>query len=69
VIRHRYERGSIVITSNRDVEELYPLFPDKLLASAAMDRLLDDATIIVMKGDTYRNSRRAKKARHEETSN
>jgi DNA replication protein DnaC len=69
VIRHRYERGSIIITSNRDVEELYPLFPDKLLASAAMDRLLDDAIIITMKGDTYRNSSRAKKARRKEDNN
>jgi len=69
VIRHRYEKGSIVITSNRDVEELYPLFPDKLLASAAMDRLLDDAAIVVMKGDTYRNSSRAKKSRQAETPN
>jgi DNA replication protein DnaC len=69
VIRHRYERGSIIITSNRDVEELYPLFPDKLLASAAMDRLLDDAIIITMKGDTYRNSSRAKNARRKEATN
>jgi len=38
VIRSRYEKGSIVITSNRDVEEMYPLFSDKLLANAAMRR-------------------------------
>lgn len=43
------------LTSNRDVEEWYPLFGDPLLASAAMDRLLHNAHIVVMSGDTYRN--------------
>ena len=35
IIRQRYERGSLIVTSNRDVEEWYPLFGDALLASAA----------------------------------
>ena len=56
VIRQRYEKGAMLITSNRSVEEWYPMFPDKLLASAAMDRLLDQATVIVMDGDSYRKS-------------
>jgi DNA replication protein DnaC len=55
VIRQRYERGSIVITSNRALEEWPPLFRDALVASAAMDRLLHDANVIVMDGDSYRN--------------
>ena len=55
IIRHRYERGSIVITSNRDVEELAHLFGDPLLASAAMDRLLHHAEVIRIEGDSYRN--------------
>src|SRR5690606_21806571 len=37
LIRRRYERGAMVITSNRSVEEWYPLFGDVLMASAAMD--------------------------------
>ena len=61
VIRQRYEKGAMLITSNRSVEEWYPMFPDKLLASAAMDRLLDQATVIVMDGDSYRNPPQSKK--------
>jgi len=43
VIRLRYERGSIVLTSNRAFDELPAIFGDPLPSSAAMDRLLDDA--------------------------
>ena len=50
IIRARYERGSMVVTSNRAIEEWYPLFPDDLMASAAMDRLKHHAQIIVMEG-------------------
>ena len=60
IIRQRYRRGSIIITSNRAVAEWYPLFGDPLLASAAMDRLLHDAYVIEMQGDSYRTARRAK---------
>jgi DNA replication protein DnaC len=54
VLRGRYERGSIVVTSNRDEEELYPLFGDPLLASAAMDRLLHHSHVIRIDGKSYR---------------
>ena len=40
LIKSRYENGSTIITSNRDVEEWYPLFNNPLMATAAMDRLL-----------------------------
>jgi DNA replication protein DnaC len=63
IIRRRYEQGSTVITSNRDVEEWYPLFGDALLASAAMDRLLHNAHTVIMDGDTYRNPPPAKRAK------
>jgi len=55
VIRQRYERGSMVVTSNRDLKEWYALFLDDLLASAAMDRLLHHSHLVVMEGDSYRN--------------
>ncbi|HEY6176469.1 MAG TPA: ATP-binding protein [Kofleriaceae bacterium] len=63
IIRQRYQHGSTIISSNRDVEEWYPLFGDALLASAAMDRLLHNAHVVVMNGDTYRNPPPAKKSR------
>lgn len=55
VIRLRYQAGSTIITSNRDLQELPAVFGDPLLASAAMDRLLDEAHVIVIEGDSYRN--------------
>lgn len=55
IIRHRYERGATILTSNRAVEELPALFGDPLLASAAMDRLLHGAHVLVLDGDSYRN--------------
>ena len=64
VIRQRYERGALVITSNRAIDEWPPLFGDELLASAAMDRLLHHAHILDVKdGPSYRNPppRRTKK--------
>lgn len=59
VVRQRYRRGSIVVTSNRSVPEWYPMFGDALLASAAMDRLLHNAHIVEMEGVSYRNPPRA----------
>lgn len=55
VIRLRYRRGALIVTSNRDATELGALFGDPLLASAAMDRLLHDAHVLVFDGDSYRN--------------
>jgi DNA replication protein DnaC len=55
IIRTRHERASTMITTNRAEEELGQLFGDPLLASAAMDRLLQHAHVIVMQGDTFRN--------------
>lgn len=58
IIRQRYERGSIIITSNRALEEWPPLFNDDLLAGAAMDRLLHHAHTVEIEGESYRNPRR-----------
>lgn len=55
IIRARYERGAMIVTSNRALEEWYPLFHDDLLASAAMDRLLHHAHHVELDGDSYRN--------------
>ncbi len=55
IIRQRYERGSIVLTSNRAVDELAALFGDALLASAAMDRLVHHSHVLIIEGDSYRN--------------
>lgn len=62
VIRARYEHGSMIVTSNRALEEWYPLFKDELMASAAMDRLLHHAQVVVIEGHSFRNPPRGKKA-------
>jgi len=67
VIRQRYERGAMILTSNRAVTELYPLFGDALLATAAMDRLLHHSQVIVLEGDSFRNPPAGKNRREKAT--
>lgn len=55
IIRQRYERAATILTSNRAVDELPALFGDALLASAAMDRLLHGAHVLILDGDSFRN--------------
>ena len=55
IVRNRYEHGSTIITSNRAIEEWAPMFGNPLLASAAMDRLLHHAHVLVIEGDSFRN--------------
>jgi DNA replication protein DnaC len=58
VINERYERGSILLTSNRAPNEWPDLFQDPLLASAGLDRLLDRAEVIIIRGSSYRSKGR-----------
>jgi hypothetical protein len=43
------------------VEEWHPLFGDALLANAVIDRLLHNAHVVMMDGDTYRTRRRPRR--------
>lgn len=54
VINGRYERGSILLSSNRAPTEWPELFGDPLLASAGLDRLGDRAEVLVITGKSYR---------------
>jgi DNA replication protein DnaC len=60
VINERYERGSILLTSNRAPNEWPDLFLDPLLASAGLDRLLDRAEVVIIRGTSYRAQGRAR---------
>lgn len=62
LVRRRYERGSLIVTSNRSIQEWYPLFGDELLASAAMDRLLHHAHVITMEGASFRAQNRDRRS-------
>ncbi len=54
VINERYEHGSILLTSNRAPNEWADLFMDPLLASAGLDRLLDRAEVLIIRGPSFR---------------
>lgn len=60
LIRRRYEKGSILLTSNRAPEEWPGLFGDGLLASAALDRLTHHAHITCIETQSYRQRQRRK---------
>jgi len=54
LICHRYETGSLIITSNQAFSEWDKIFPDTAMAVAAIDRLVHHATIINIPGESYR---------------
>jgi DNA replication protein DnaC len=65
LIRERYKRKAIAITSNRAFEEWPEVFGDGLVASAALDRLTHHCHTLVIRGQSYRQRGRRK----EETDN
>jgi len=55
IISQRYERGSIIITSNRAFNQWPEIFNnDSMLTSAILDRLLHHAETLVIEGKSYR---------------
>lgn len=54
LICERYERGSIILTSNKRFSEWGELIGDETLASAILDRLLHHATTVSISGPSYR---------------
>lgn len=57
VVSRRYERGSIVLTSNRGFSDWGAVFADQVVAAAILDRLLHHATVVNIKGKSYRMRR------------
>jgi DNA replication protein DnaC len=60
IISERYERASMIITSNRAFEEWAEVFCNDLLASAALDRLTHHTHTLIIRGDSYRQRHRRK---------
>jgi DNA replication protein DnaC len=50
----RYERGSLIVTSNKSFIDWGEIFNDQVLATAILDRLLHHATTLNIKGESYR---------------
>lgn len=54
LIAQRYESHSLIITSNQPFKEWDQIFPDNIMAVAAIDRLVHHSTIINITDDSYR---------------
>lgn len=54
VISKRYEKGSVIITTNKSFEEWGNIFADNILASAIIDRVVHHSTVVKVNGDSYR---------------
>lgn len=54
LLDRRRHSSALILTSNRDVEEWGAVFPDPVLASAAIDRLFDRPHIVTFNGKSYR---------------
>jgi DNA replication protein DnaC len=54
LVARRYERASLIITSNKRFLDWGEVFNDPVLATAVLDRLLHHATTLNIKGESYR---------------
>ncbi len=54
IIVDRHQRGSMIVTSNRDPDEWLPLLADPIRAQSAIDRLQNSAYELVIEGESYR---------------
>ncbi len=54
LVSRRYEKGSIILTSNKTFSEMGQVFADQVLATAILDRLLHHAEVLSIKGPFYR---------------
>jgi IstB-like ATP binding protein len=54
LVSRRNERGSTIVTSNRSFEQWGEILGDAMVAAALIDRLVHHATMITLKGKSYR---------------
>jgi DNA replication protein DnaC len=54
LVSRRYERGAMLVTSNRAVGEWGMVFGDPVVATAILDRLLHHSHVVTIRGDSYR---------------
>jgi len=54
IVSNRYEKGSIILTSNKSYGSWGDVFGNNVVATAILDRLLHHSTTINIKGDSYR---------------
>jgi len=54
IVSRRYERKSIILTSNRSINNRGVIFGDPTVATVILDRLLHHCTPVTIMGDSYR---------------
>jgi len=54
LVNARYERGAMILTSNRGFSEWGEVFGDPVVATALLDRLLHHAVVVQIEGSSYR---------------
>ncbi len=59
LVNARYERGAMILTSNRGFAEWGEVFGDTVVATALLDRLLHHAIVVRIEGASYRLQRHA----------
>lgn len=61
VVSRRYEKGSVIITSNKAFDQWGDIFADQVLASAILDRVMHHSIIMKISGPSYRTKELKKK--------
>lgn len=54
LVNRRYERGALLVTSNRAIGEWSSVFGDAVVATALLGRMLHRNHIITIEGESYR---------------
>lgn len=54
IISKRYEKGSVIITTNKTFEQWSDIFADQILASAILDRIVHYSTVFKISGPSFR---------------
>jgi len=66
VVAKRYEKGSLIITTNQPFEQWGNIFGDSILAEAILDRVVHHSMIFTIKGPSYRSKVVKSKDKEEE---
>jgi len=66
VVSRRYEKGAIILTTNKPFDRWGEMFGDDVIASAILDRLLHHSQIIAINGPSYRIKDKLKKLKGRE---
>ena len=67
LISSRYERRSLIVTSNKTFSASAETFGDPVAVAAMVDRLVRHAEVIILKGQSYRRPDKRKEVTHQPT--